>query len=65
MFSHKILLLNPFKIQKRVEFIITDGDTQQCNKILRALKGLLPNTIEGGYGWHTGKYFILYCIMIC
>ena len=34
-----------------------DGDAQQRNEILRAMDGIFLNAIEGGCGWHIGKYF--------
>ncbi len=33
-----------------------DGDAQQQNEILRSIEGIFPNAIEGGCGWHIGKY---------
>ncbi len=33
-----------------------DGDSQLQNEILRAMDGIFPYAIEGGCGWHMGKY---------
>ncbi len=33
-----------------------DGDSQQQNKVLRALNGIFPNATEGGCGWHISKF---------
>ncbi len=49
-FSHAIPLLIPFQIGKRVKFIMKDGNVQQCNEILKALKEVFPNALEGGCG---------------
>ncbi len=32
-----------------------DGDAQQQNEILKALKEVFPNAVEGGCGWHIGE----------
>ena len=33
-----------------------DGDPQQRNEVIYALQSVFPNAIEGGCGWHIGKY---------
>ncbi len=62
VFAHVIPLLITFQIQRRVQ-IMKDGDAQQWNDILKALKEVFPNAIEGGCGWHINK-LILHSIFL-
>ncbi len=56
VFSHALPLLIPGKVRDRVAFIMKDGDSQQRNEVLRAMKEIFPNAIEGGCGWHISEY---------
>ncbi len=47
VFQYEIPVLFPSKIRNRVKFLIKNDDAQQCNNILKALKGVFPNAIEG------------------
>ncbi|KAL7525758.1 hypothetical protein ACHAXR_001148, partial [Thalassiosira sp. AJA248-18] len=38
--------------RNRVKFIMKDGDAQQRNEIIGALRNVFPNAIEGGCGYH-------------
>ncbi len=56
VFSHTIPLLIPCKIRKKVKFNMKDGDAQQQNEILKALKEVFPNSIEGWCRWQRGRF---------
>ncbi len=56
VFTHAILLLTLLKIRQRVKFIMNDGASQQQNEVLRALKEVFPNAIEGRCRWHISKW---------
>ncbi len=56
-FSTSSGIIDPRKVRKRVTFIIKDGDAQQPKEVLKALKGIFPNAVEGGCSWHIGKCF--------
>ncbi|KAL7529904.1 hypothetical protein ACHAXR_003219, partial [Thalassiosira sp. AJA248-18] len=52
VFQHAIPILIPACHRNRVKFIMKDGDTQQRNEIIGALKNVFPNAVEGGCGYH-------------
>jgi len=60
VFQHAIPTLLPSHVRKRVNLIMKDGDPQQRNEILKALKEIFPNAIEASCGWHIGinSYFV-------
>ena len=62
VFQHAILNLISKWARDRVAFIMKDGDAQQQNEILLALKTIFLNVIEGGCGFHIGKdiYYLLF-----
>ncbi len=37
---------------------MNNGDAQQWNEILKALKEVFPNAVEGGCRWHIGKLIL-------
>ncbi len=39
----------------QVKFIMKDGDAQQQNEIVIALKEVFPSAVEGACGWHIGE----------
>ena len=52
VFQHALPTLIPKWARDRVQFIMKDGDPQQRNEILLALKEVFNNAIEGSCGWH-------------
>ena len=58
-------LLVPKWLRERVKLIMKDGDPQQRNEVIYALKFVFPNAIEAGCGWRIGaKTVYLTCIYI-
>ena len=55
VFQHAIPNLIPKWLRDRVRFIMKDGDPQQRNEILYAMKDIFCNAIEGACGFHIGK----------
>ena len=53
VFQFAIKELIPKWIRERVEFIMKDGDPQQRNEILIALKNVFTRAIEGTCGFHV------------
>ena len=53
VFQFAIKELIPKWIRDRVEFIMKDGDPQQRNKILIALKNVFTRAVEGTCGFHV------------
>ena len=47
-------LLVPKWLRERVKLITKDGNPQQRNEVIYALKLAFPNAIEAGCGWHIG-----------
>ena len=52
VFQHALNTLIPKIHRDRVRFIMKDGDNQQRNEVLMALKQFFPNASEGGCGYH-------------
>lgn len=59
VFQHAIPTLISRFLRFRVKFIMKDGDPQQRNEILIALKRVFTNAIEGSCGFHIGKLTML------
>ena len=53
VFQHALNILIPKFHRDRVRFIMKDGDNQQRNEVLMALKQIFPNALEGGCGYHV------------
>ena len=58
VFQHAIRNLIPKWFRDRVQFIMKDGDPQQQNEILHALKNGFVNAGEGSCGFHIGELSI-------
>ena len=52
VFQHAIKTLIPQQHHDRVKFLMKDGDNQQRNEIIGALRNVFQNAIEGGCGYH-------------
>jgi len=56
VFQHAIPILIPKHHRERVTLIMKDGDPQQRNEILLALKNVFPNTREATCGYHVVEF---------
>ena len=52
VFKEALPKLVPKWLMERVLFFMKDGDPQQCNEILLAMKTVFVNTSEGTCGYH-------------
>ena len=58
IFQHAIPNLIPKWLRDRVRFVMKDGDPQQRNEIIFAFQNVFVNAIEGGCGFHIGKFIL-------
>ncbi len=53
MFKEALPKLAPEWLRERVLFLMKDGDPQQCNEILSAIKSVFVNASEGTCEFHV------------
>ncbi len=54
-FKEALPKLVPKRLREHVLFFMKDGDPQQRNEILSAMKNVFVNASEGTYGFHVKK----------